>query len=66
MSRHQYADKQIVNLPLEPDLLAEVDEFRWAHRFPSRIAALKWLVTSRLEEKPTPKPEDVKRFAQAS
>jgi hypothetical protein len=66
MSRQQYADKQVVNVPLEPELLALVDDFRFTHRFPSRIAAIKWLMASRLEEKPTPKPEDVARFARAS
>lgn len=53
----------VVNLPLERDLLAQVDDFRFTHRFPSRIAAMKWLIASRLEEKPTPKKEDVVQYS---
>lgn len=55
--------KQVVNVPFDPDLLAQLDDFRWSHRFPSRIAAIKWLVSSRLKENPKPRPEDVAQYS---
>jgi hypothetical protein len=56
-------EKQFINLPLERDLLALVDDFRFTHRFPSRIAAMKYLMASRLQEKPQPKPEDIAQYS---
>lgn len=56
-------DKQFINLPLERDLLALVDDFRFTYRFPSRIAAMKYLMASRLQDKTEPKPEEVAQYS---
>ena len=39
------------------DLLQRIDDFRFAHRFPSRAAAIKWLIEWALAQNPTPPPE---------
>jgi hypothetical protein len=56
-------NKQLVNVPFEPDLLSQVDDFRFSHRFPSRIAAIKWLLTDHLKDSPQPKPEEVAQYS---
>lgn len=45
-------DRTPINMLLEPELLAELDSFRLAQRLPSRAAALRYLVTSRLAQRP--------------
>ncbi len=42
-------DKPIINFVMEPELLERVDDFRFARRFPSRAAAIKWLIARALE-----------------
>ena len=46
-------DKQPVHLLLDKDLLKRADDFRFKHRFPSRAAAIKWLLDWALDQKPT-------------
>jgi metal-responsive CopG/Arc/MetJ family transcriptional regulator len=38
-----------VAIPIPKDLLAEIDEFRWANRLPSRAEAIRQLVKQALE-----------------
>lgn len=40
---------------IEPELLAALDDFRFSERFPSRAAAIKWLLRWALEQQPKPK-----------
>ena len=47
-------DKPILNFVIEPDLLKRVDDFRFKHRFPTRAAAIKWLLDWGLNQKPAP------------
>jgi hypothetical protein len=43
-----------MNFVIEPDLLKRVDDFRFKHRFPTRAAAIKWLLDWALNQKPLP------------
>jgi hypothetical protein len=47
-------DKPLLNFVIEPDLLKRVDDFRFKHRFPTRAAAIKWLLDWALNQKPAP------------
>jgi hypothetical protein len=43
------ADTKMVTTLIERDLLARVDDFRFECRFPSRAAAMKWLMDAALK-----------------
>ena len=43
---------------IEPDLLKRLDDFRFKHRFPSRAAAIKWLLIFALDQRPKPLVEE--------
>jgi hypothetical protein len=45
-------DKPLLNFVIEPDLLKRVDDFRYKNRFPTRAAAIKWLLGWALDQKP--------------
>lgn len=47
-------DKPLLNFVIAPDLLKRLDDFRFKHRFPSRAAAIKWLLDWALKQKPEP------------
>jgi hypothetical protein len=47
-------DKPLLNFVIEPDLLKRVDDFRFKQRFPTRAAAIKWLLNWALSQKPIP------------
>jgi hypothetical protein len=49
------SDKPYLNFVIEPRLLNRVDDFRYKHRFPTRAAAIKWLLAWALDQKPVPK-----------
>jgi hypothetical protein len=51
------SDKPYLNFVVEEQLLKRVDDFRFKHRFPTRAAAIKWLLSWALDQKPVPKPE---------
>ena len=44
----------VINLVVPAELLEEIEDFRFAHRFGSRAAAIKWLVSVGLHEGPKP------------
>lgn len=50
--------KPVVNLPFEPEQLAQIDEYRFERRFRSRTAAIKFLLKWALTQDPEPRPED--------
>jgi hypothetical protein len=50
-------DKPLLNFVIEPDLLKRVDDFRYKNRFPTRAAAIKWLLKAALDAKLVPKGE---------
>lgn len=52
------AEKPLLNFLIEPDLLKRVDDFRFKQRFESRAAAIKWLLTWALDQKPAVPKED--------
>ena len=52
------SNKPLLNFVIEPELLKRMDDFRFKHRFPSRAAAIKWLLQWALDQKPAPKKED--------
>jgi hypothetical protein len=57
------ADKKpLVNVLMEPELLARVDDFRYSRRFKSRAAAIKYLMDWALTRNPQPSPEEVARW----
>lgn len=47
-------EKPLVGLNVEQSLLDRIDDFRFEHRFPSRAAAIKWLLEWALEQHPQP------------
>lgn len=47
-------EKPLLNFVIEPKLLERVDDFRFKHRFPTRAAAIKWLLDWALSQKPAP------------
>ena len=51
------AEKPLLNFLVEPELLKRLDDFRYKNRFPSRAAAIKWLLTWALDQKPKPAAE---------
>ena len=42
--------KPLVTLVMEPALIERIDDFRFAQRFPSRAATIKWLLTWALDQ----------------
>lgn len=46
------SEKPLLHIVFEPELLERVDDFRFANRFPSRAAAVKWLLTWALNQEP--------------
>ncbi len=46
----------VLNFLIEPDLLRRIDDFRFKNRFPSRAAAIKWLLEWALKQNPKPEP----------
>ena len=50
-------DKPLLNFVSEPELLTRVDDFRYKNRFPTRAAAIKWLLAWALDQKPAPAKE---------
>jgi hypothetical protein len=51
------SDKPFLNFVIDQQLLKRVDDWRFKHRFPTRAAAIKWLLDWALNQKPTPKEE---------
>jgi hypothetical protein len=51
------SDKPFLNFVIDTQLLKRVDDFRFKHRFPTRAAAIKWLLDWALDQKPVPKGE---------
>jgi hypothetical protein len=50
-------DKPFLSFVVDPDLLKRIDDWRFKHRFPTRAAAIKWLLEWALSQKPAPKGE---------
>jgi hypothetical protein len=46
--------KPLISLVIEEDLLKRIEDFRFKNRFQSRAAAMKWLMTWALDQKPKP------------
>ena len=46
------SQKPFLSFVVDDDLLEALDDFRYAQRFPSRAAAIKWLLRWALEQKP--------------
>jgi hypothetical protein len=44
--------KQPVHLLFEAELTKRIDDFRYKQRFPTRAAAIKWLLEWALQQKP--------------
>ena len=44
----------LLNFVIDPDLLSRIDDFRYESRFPTRAAAIKWLLDFALAQKPKP------------
>jgi len=49
------SEKPLLNFVIEPDLLKKIDDFRYKQRFPTRAAAIKWLLEYALNQKPAVK-----------
>ena len=52
------SDKPYLNFVIEPALLKRVDDFRFKQHFPTRAAAIKWLLDAALTHKLAPKLEE--------
>lgn len=48
------AKPTLIHLLVDESLKAMLDDFRFQHRFPSRAAAMKWLLQWALKENPKP------------
>jgi hypothetical protein len=46
--------KPFLHFVIEPTLLQRLDDFRFKQRFPTRAAAIKWLLDWALKQKPVP------------
>jgi hypothetical protein len=46
--------KPYLTLVIEEDLLKRIEDFRFKNRFQSRAAAMKWLMSWALDQKPKP------------
>lgn len=53
----------VVNLRLTPELLAQIDEYRFSRRFKTRVGAMKYLLDWALERNPEPTPADHERWS---
>jgi len=51
------SEKHLLNFVVEPDLLERIDDWRYQQRFPTRAAAIKWLLDWALNQKPVVKRE---------
>lgn len=51
------SEKPLLNFVIDQDLLDRIDEFRYDNRFPSRAAAIKWLLDWALKQNPSPRTE---------
>ena len=49
------SEKPYLNFVIEPELLKRIDDFRFTQRFPTRAAAIKWLLDWALDQKPDAK-----------
>lgn len=56
------SSKPLVNVHMDEDFLERLDDFRFSHRFPSRAAAMKYLIETRLEQDPRPTREEAERY----
>ena len=45
---------KLIHFLMPEDLIQAIDDFRFAHRFPSRAAAIKWLLEWALSQSPKP------------
>ena len=52
------SDKPKLMFVIDPRLLKRIDNFRFKHHFPSRAAAVIWLIRYALDLKPVPKFDD--------
>lgn len=48
------SEKPNVNFVVDPKLLERIEDFRFEHRFPTRTAAILWLLEWALEQNPQP------------
>lgn len=55
-------DKTMVHVQMENSLVGRLDDFRFSKRFPSRSAAMKYLLNWALERSPEPAPEELRRW----
>jgi hypothetical protein len=49
---------QMVHLRLDSEILQQLDDFRFQHRFETRSDAIRWLLSWALSRKPDPKKQD--------
>lgn len=49
------SNKPFLNFVIDEELLKKIDNFRYDNRFPSRAAAIKWLLAWALKQNPSPK-----------
>jgi hypothetical protein len=48
------SDKPFLSFLVDDALLKRLDDFRFKNRFPTRAAAIKWLLEWALDQKPRP------------
>jgi len=46
------SSKPNVSMIIDPDMLERIEDFRFEHRFPTRTAAILWLLQWALEQRP--------------
>lgn len=54
----QQQEWKVISLPLTPRQLERIENFRFRHRFPTRLEAVRWLIEAALDAKMAPEREE--------
>lgn len=57
MATTKRTDKPILNFIVDPVMLRRIDDYRYRNRFPTRAAAVKWLIEYAIKQNPRPDEE---------
>lgn len=49
-------EKPLIQFVMEKERIRRIDTWRYAHEFPTRAAAIKWLLEFALDQNPDPEP----------
>ncbi|GEM_PF-575855 len=58
--------KPLIGLNADESLIDRIDDFRFEYRFPSRAAAIKWLLEWALDQNPEPQALHARKSAESA